>query len=159
MELVKIEDYAKEKGLNPVSIINRAKRGNLLTATKQGKKWFAERKELDVKYYDYGIPSEEFIRLNEYAELNGLNYITLLTNVRNKKYNTPIRHNKFWYIDKNEKPFYDKYISVPEYAALHDMSEEEVISLIEREELIHQKRVIHGILYIHKDEDLYMKQI
>lgn len=103
--MIRLDEYAKSKGLSNVSLVRQARKGNFKTAKKIGKRWYADKAELDAKYYEYSlIPSDEYVILKEYAELYELNYNQLIIDVRNGRYKTPIKNGKHWYIDKNEEP-------------------------------------------------------
>lgn len=102
-EYVKISEYAETKGMSYISISRQARKGNIKSAKKIGKKWYALKSELDARYYEYSIiPSDDYVTLKEYAEIHELDYDMLLVDVRKGKYKTPIKNGKFWYIDKNE---------------------------------------------------------
>lgn len=104
-ELVSLEEYAKSKGLSSISLSRQARKGNLKSAKKIGKKWFALKSELDARYYEYSIiPSEDYITLLEYAKNQGLDYYTLLSDVRRGYYKSAIKNGKHWYLDSKEKP-------------------------------------------------------
>ncbi len=104
-ELVSLEEYAKSKGLSNISLSRQARKGNLKSAKKIGKKWYAIKSELDAKYYEYSvIPSEDYITLIEYAKLHELDYHTLLSDVRRGYYKSAIKNGKHWYLDSKEKP-------------------------------------------------------
>ena len=104
-DIVSIEKYAKTKGMSYISLSRQARKGNIKSAKKIGRKWYAEKSELDAKYYEYSIiPSKEYITLKEYAEIYGLDYNALLIDVRSGKYKTAIKNGKYWYVDKSETP-------------------------------------------------------
>ncbi len=50
---------------------------------------------------------------------------------------------------------YEEFISIPNYAAAHNMTEDEVMKAIDDGKLQYRKHVMHGKLYIHKDEILF----
>ena len=103
--LIRLDEYSKIKGLSNVSLIRQARKGNFKTAKKIGNRWYADKTELDAKYYEYSIiPSDEYVTLKEYAEIYELDYNYLVVDVRNGRYKTPIKNGKHWYIDKNEEP-------------------------------------------------------
>lgn len=47
-ELVKLIDYAKDKGVGIDSLKEKARNGLFKTAIKKGKTWYADRLELDA---------------------------------------------------------------------------------------------------------------
>lgn len=103
--MIRLVEYAKSKGLSNVSLVRQARKGNFKTAKKIGKRWYADKVELEAKYYEYSlIPSDEYVTLKEYAELYELNYNQLIIDVRNGRYKTQIKNGKYWYVDKNEEP-------------------------------------------------------
>ncbi len=103
--MIRLDEYAKSKGLSNVSLVRQARKGNFKTAKKISKRWYADKAELDARYYEYSlIPSDEYVTLKEYAELYELDYNQLIIDVRHGRYKTPIRNGKNWYIDKNEGP-------------------------------------------------------
>ena len=103
--MIRLDEYSKSKGLSSISLIRQARKGNLKTAKKIGNRWYADKVELDAKYYEYSIiPSDEYVTLKEYAEIYELDYNYLIIDVRNGRYKTPIKNGKYWYIDKNEEP-------------------------------------------------------
>ena len=60
-ELVSLEEYAKSKGLSNISLSRQARKGNLKSAKKIGKKWYAIKSELDAKYYEYSVIIHQFM--------------------------------------------------------------------------------------------------
>ena len=103
--MIRLDEYSKTKGLSGISLIRQARKGNLKTAKKIENRWYADKVELDAKYYEYSIiPSDEYVTLKEYAKIYELNYNYLIIGVRNGRYKTPIKNGKHWYIDKNEEP-------------------------------------------------------
>lgn len=108
-ELVSLEEYAKSKGLSSISLSRQARKGNLKSAKKIGKKWFALKSELDARYYEYSvIPSNDYVTLQEYSEIHELDYNMLLVDVRNGKYKSAIKNGKHWYLNKTELPYFAK---------------------------------------------------
>lgn len=108
-ELVSLEEYAKSKGLSNISLSRQARKGNLKSAKKIGKKWYAIKSELDAKYYEYSvIPSDDYVTLKEYSSIYDLDYEILLSDVRKGKYQSAIKNGKHWYLDKKEIPYFAK---------------------------------------------------
>lgn len=107
--LVSLDDYADSKGMSGVSLSRQARKGNIKSARKNGKKWHALKSELDAKYYEYSIiPSDEYVTLKEYSQIYELDYESLLSDVRKGKYQSAIKNGKHWYLDKNEIPYFAK---------------------------------------------------
>ena len=153
---VRFDEFAPEKGLNPISIAARAKRGGIKTAMKVRSKWCAKRSELEFIYRRFAIPpNDDYITAEEYSKMYDQSYQTVVNYAKVGHYKTAIRYGKCWYIDKKESPYYERFISVIDYAKIHDMTEENVLSLIEEGRLEYRKHVMHGKLYIHKNEKLY----
>lgn len=153
---VRFDEFAPEKGLNPISIAARAKRGGIKTAMKVKSKWCAKRSELESIYKRFAIPpNDNYITAEYYSQMYDQSYQTVVYYAKVGYYETAIRYGRCWYIDKNEPPYYEQFISVIDYAKIHDMTEEDVLSLIDAGQLEYRKHVMHGKLYIHKDEKLY----
>lgn len=109
--LISLEEYAKSKGLSNVSLFRQARKGNIKSAQKIGKKWYAHKSELDAKYYEYSvIPSNDYVTLKEYSQIYELEYKNLLSDVRKGKYQTAIKNGKNWYLDRKEIPYFAKWI-------------------------------------------------
>lgn len=107
--LISLEKYAKTKGLSNISLSRQARKGTLKSAKKIGNKWYALKSELDAKYYEYSvIPSDDYVKLKEYAQIYELNYENLLIDVRKGRYQSAIKNGKYWYIDKKENPCFVK---------------------------------------------------
>ena len=152
---VRFDEFAPEKGLNHISIATRAKRGGIESAMKVKSKWCAKRSELEEIYKRFAIPpNDDYITAQAYAELHNQSRQTTVNYAKAGHYESAIRYGRDWYIDKNEKPYYEEFISIPNYATAHDMTEDEVMTAIDEGKLKHRKHVMHGKLYIHKDEIL-----
>lgn len=155
-EFVKLIDYAKEKGVGIDSLKEKARNGIFETAIKKGKTWYAEKTELDAIYCDYSIlTSKDFINLEEYADLYGLNQSTLHKAVQLGQYKTAVKYKRRWYIDKYEKPVLDDYLTITEYAKLHNKPRCEILKLVNKG-LIKSIKFNDkgGNIYIHKNEKL-----
>ena len=153
---VRFDEFAPEKGLNYRSIITRVKRGGIKSAIKVKSKWCAERSELEDIYKRFDIPpNDDYVTAQEYAKLHNQSRQTTVNFAKAGHYKTAIRYGRDWYIDKNEKPYYEEFISIPNYAAAHNMTEDEVMKAIDDGKLQYRKHVMHGKLYIHKDEILF----
>lgn len=155
-ELVKLIDYAKDKGVGIDSLKEKARNGLFKTAIKKGKTWYADRLELDAIYCDYSVPpSKDYINLEEYANLYGLNQSTLHKAVQLGQYKTTVKYKKRWYIDKNEKPALDDYLTITEYAKLHNKPRSEILKLVNKGLIKSIKfNAKGGNIYIHKNEKL-----
>ena len=68
--MISLDEYSKIKGLSKVSLVRQARKGNFKTVKKIGKRRYADKVELDARYYEYSlIPSDEYVTLKEYAEI------------------------------------------------------------------------------------------
>lgn len=149
-ELVKLVDYAKIKGVGIDSLKEKARKGIFKTAIKKGKTWYAEKTELDTIYCDYKVlSSKDFINLEEYASLYGINQSTLHRAVQFGQYKTAVKYKRRWYIDKNEKPALDDYLTITEYAKLHNKPRSEILKLV-------NKGLIKSIKFNDKGGNIYI---
>lgn len=153
---VSLRKYADINEIDILVLRQDVNNGLYKTAKKINNRWYLKPQERCHSYRGMS----NYITSSKYAEMNGVPHQLLITDITAGKYKTAVKHYKHWYIDKNEElkthvsedtQLKDKYISVAEYAILHNVRNKKVLADI-KSGLYETAEYIGSRWYLKEDE-------